>query len=117
LPIYFGKEDLRPGTYIFEGKAVLKEDEQQVWPFKQEFTISSQEAKKLNKEAVVKLVLPTWWNQAFYGLLAATIVSLILAIWRFTQQKAILKQQAYLQQEKQAALKNRQGVRDDDSEK
>lgn len=43
--------------------------------------------------------------------------SLILAIWRFTQQKATLKQQAYLQQEKQAALKNRQGVRDDDSEK
>ena len=109
----FGKEDVRPGTYIFEGKA----DEQQVWPFKQEFTISSQEAKKLNKEAVVKLVLPTWWNQAFYGLLVATIVSLILAIWRFTQQKATLKQQAYLQQEKQAALKNRQGVRDDDSEK
>ena len=32
----FGKEDVRPGTYIFEGKAVLKEDEQQVWPFKQE---------------------------------------------------------------------------------
>ena len=94
-----------------------KEDEQQVWPFKQEFTISSQEAKKLNKEAVVKLVLPTWWNQAFYGLLVATIVSLILAIWRFTQQKATLKQQAYLQQEKQAALKNRQGARDDDNEK
>lgn len=113
----FGKEDVRPGTYIFEGKAVLKEDEQQVWPFKQEFTISSQEAKKLNKEAVVKLVLPTWWNQAFYGLLAATIVSLILAIWRFTQQKATLKQQAYLQQEKQAALKNRQGARYDDNEK
>lgn len=113
----FGKEDVRPGTYIFEGKAVLKKDEQQVWPFKQEFTISSQEAKKLNKEAVVKLVLPTWWNQAFYGLLVATIVSLILAIWRFTQQKATLKQQAYLQQEKQAALKNRQGVRYDDNEK
>ena len=47
----------------------------------------------------MKLVLPTWWNQAFYGLLVATIVSLILAIWRFTQQKATLKQQAYLQQE------------------
>ena len=44
-------------------------------------------------------------ESSFYGLLAATIVSLILAIWRFTQQKAILKQQAYLQQEKQAALK------------
>ncbi|MEM5199101.1 DUF916 and DUF3324 domain-containing protein, partial [Enterococcus faecium] len=53
----------------------------------------------------------------FYGLLVATFVSLILAVWRFTQQKATLKQQAYLQQEKQAALKNRQGVRDDDSEK
>ncbi len=44
----FGKEDVRPGTYIFlKEKAVLKEDEQQVWPFKQEFTISSQEAKKI----------------------------------------------------------------------
>lgn len=40
-----------------------------------------------------------------------------LAIWRFTQQKATLKQQAYLQQEKQAALKNRQGARYDDNEK
>lgn len=55
-------------------------------------------------------------ESSFYGLLVATIVSLILAIWRFTQQKATLKQQAYLQQEKQAALKNRQGARDDDNE-
>ena len=40
-----GKQPLDAGTYIFTGRAILQQDEQQSWPFQQEFTINTREAK------------------------------------------------------------------------
>ena len=40
-----GKQPLDAGTYIFTGRAILQQDEQRSWPFQQEFTINTREAK------------------------------------------------------------------------
>ncbi|WP_430602608.1 hypothetical protein IGJ78_002430 [Enterococcus sp. DIV2447a] len=90
--IDLGKKNLQPGTYVFEGTARLKADENQGWHFKREFKITNQQAKALNKEASIKLVLPKWWIPTFYGLLAITVIAIILAIKMSFNQYLLLKQ-------------------------
>lgn len=46
-----GKQPLDAGTYIFTGRAILQQDEQQSWPFQQEFTINTREAKKIESRS------------------------------------------------------------------
>lgn len=87
-----GKQPLDAGTYIFTGRAILQQDEQRSWPFQQEFTINTREAKKLNQEATVKWVLPTWWLPTFYTLLVITIGAIYSVIWRNNYQKTSEKE-------------------------
>lgn len=87
-----GKQPLDAGTYIFTGRAILQQDEQQSWPFQQEFTINTREAKKLNQEATVKWVLPTWWLPTFYTLLVITIGAICSVIWLNNYQKTSEKE-------------------------
>ncbi|MEN2299998.1 DUF3324 domain-containing protein, partial [Enterococcus faecalis] len=54
-----GKQPRDAGTYIFTGRAILQQHEQHSWPFQQEVTINTREAKKLKQEATVKWLLPT----------------------------------------------------------
>ena len=87
-----GKQPLDAWTYIFTGRAILQPDEQQSWPFQQEFTINTREAKKLNQEATIKWVLPTWWLPTFYTLLVITIGAICSVIWRNNYQKTSEKE-------------------------
>ena len=76
-----GKQPLDAGTYIFTGRAILQQDEQQSWPFQQEFTINTREAK-IESRSYGQWVLPTWWLPTFYTLLVITIGAIYSVIWR-----------------------------------
>ncbi|MGC3150621.1 WxL protein host-binding domain-containing protein, partial [Enterococcus faecalis] len=66
LHLDLGKQPVDAVTYIFTGRAILQQQEQRSWPFQQEFTINTPDAKQLNQEATDKWVLPTWWFPSFY---------------------------------------------------
>lgn len=65
------KEELKPGTYVFEGKVKTSENE---WTFKKKFTITSEEAKKINQESVFKVQISNWLT------ISAVIAGLIVVI-------------------------------------
>lgn len=70
--IDWGKEIISPGKYVFEGSAKTGD---KVWKFKKAFTISAEKAEKMNKQAIVKFILPDWWKQ---GVLICTIITVLL---------------------------------------
>ncbi len=70
--VNWGKESIAAGTYVFEGYAKVKEKK---WQFKQEFEITAKTARKMNQQAVFKLILPDWWKQ---GTLICGIFSISL---------------------------------------
>ncbi|HHJ5066841.1 TPA: DUF916 and DUF3324 domain-containing protein [Enterococcus hirae] len=69
------KENLKPGTYIFEG--LVKTSDNQ-WKFKKAFTITSEEANKINDESVFKVYIP---NYLTYSVIIIGIITLIDTIY------------------------------------
>ncbi|MFP7291535.1 DUF916 and DUF3324 domain-containing protein [Enterococcus hirae] len=65
------KEELKPGTYVFLGTVKTSDNE---WKFKKKFTISAEEAKKINQESVFKVQIPNWLK------LSAILVGVITGI-------------------------------------
>lgn len=74
--------DFTAGTYVFTGKA---EADGKVWNWEEEFTISDDRAKKINKETVFKLVIPKWVPWVAAGLILS-LLGLILCLVRRQRQ-------------------------------
>lgn len=74
--------DFSPVTYVFTGKA---EADGKVWNWKEEFTVSGDTARKVNKETVFKLVIPGWAPWMAAGLVLALLVFLMVLIRRQRQ--------------------------------
>ncbi|EOZ5804855.1 DUF916 and DUF3324 domain-containing protein [Enterococcus faecium] len=68
------KEELKPGTYFFVGTVKTSDNE---WHFKKKFTISEEEAKKINDESVFKIQIPNWLK---YGSVIISILTVLLTI-------------------------------------
>ncbi|MFT0189756.1 DUF916 and DUF3324 domain-containing protein [Candidatus Enterococcus avicola] len=51
------KEEIKPGNYIFKGKAETKDNK---WEFTKKFTITKKQANTLNKNTVFKVSIPYW---------------------------------------------------------
>lgn len=80
----WGIQNVEAGTYVFEAKAKAGEKE---WLFEEEFTITRQQARQMNKEAVIKQVIPDWW---FYSVVAVGILTIVfmgLRVARWKQSK------------------------------
>ena len=75
----WNKEELKPGKYLFKGTVKTKE---KTWKFEKEFEIKEDQAKKINKESVFKLQIPTWLNISCILLLILLIVNIILLLIR-----------------------------------
>ncbi|EOS7985823.1 DUF3324 domain-containing protein, partial [Enterococcus hirae] len=53
--IDWGKEDLKPGKYLFKGTVKTAEN---TWNFERKFDIAGDKAKEINKQSVFKVILP-----------------------------------------------------------
>ncbi|MEC5317303.1 DUF916 and DUF3324 domain-containing protein [Enterococcus casseliflavus] len=62
------KEELKPGNYVFIGKVKTIDNE---WNLKKKFTISENQANKINQDSVFKIYIPDWLTLSviFVGLL------------------------------------------------
>lgn len=57
--IDWGKDDLKPGKYLFKGTVKTAEN---TWNFERKFDIAGDKAKEINKQSVFKVVLPNWFK-------------------------------------------------------
>ncbi|WP_261321855.1 DUF3324 domain-containing protein [Enterococcus raffinosus] len=73
------KEELKPGSYLFEGKVITKEDE---WTFKKKFSITETEAKEINNKSVFKIQIPAWLSYGSLIIACLTLISMVLVIKR-----------------------------------
>lgn len=73
------KEELKAGTYIFEGKVLTKKNK---WRFRKQFTITETEAKEINNKSVFKIQIPTWLTYGSIIIGCITLISTILVIKR-----------------------------------
>lgn len=73
------KEELKPGSYIFEGKVITKEDE---WTFKKKFSITETDAKEINNKSVFKIQIPAWLSYGSLIIACLTLISMVLVIKR-----------------------------------
>ena len=80
----WGIQTVEAGTYIFEAKAKAGDKE---WVFEEEFTITRQQARQLNKEAVIKQVVPDWWFYSVIGVGVLTVLFIGLRIARWKKTK------------------------------
>lgn len=86
LELDWGAGVLTAGTYKYKIHAQSNEKE---WTFEDSFTITQEEAKKLNEEAEVQVRIPQIWWKAFYGIVAVTVLSLLLIIIRAIRRKRL----------------------------
>ncbi|WP_086313711.1 hypothetical protein A5821_001244 [Enterococcus sp. 7F3_DIV0205] len=75
FPISWDNQELLPGKYMLDLVATTKDDE---WAFKQEFEITSKEAKKLTEEAIEVEKAPNYW--AIGGIIAGSILAVAIMI-------------------------------------
>lgn len=89
LPFSFpiGKEPLKSGKYLFEGKAKAAGKE---WTFKQAFEITDKQAQQLNQRASEKYVLPSYlyW---MIGLVAVAIISCFIFLLLRIKKRGVRK--------------------------
>ncbi|MGG5325520.1 hypothetical protein IGJ83_003201 [Enterococcus pernyi] len=80
------KENLKEGQYIFEG---LVESNGKSWKLEKEFTITSEEAKKINSESVFKVKIPEWLNYGACGLSVISILGTLYLLLRRKRQMVV----------------------------
>lgn len=78
------KEELKPGSYVFEGKVKTNDNE---WTFKKKFMITSEKAKEINTKSVFKVYIPNWITYSVYILVVISVVGTIYIIVRRKQIK------------------------------
>lgn len=81
VPFYLGGDELKPGKYTLDLTMTSHGDK---WHFKQNFTIVSKQAEKLNKTDV-DIVKINWWLIA--GIIGLIILLLILAYWLWQKKR------------------------------
>lgn len=81
VPFYLGGDELKPGKYTLDLTMTSHGDK---WHFKQNFTIVSKQAEKLNKTDV-DIVKINWWLIA--GIVGLIILLLILAYWLWQKKR------------------------------
>ena len=84
LELDWGAGVLAAGTYKYKIHAQSNDKE---WTFEDSFTITQEEAKKLNEEADVQVRVPQIWWKAFYGVAAITVISLLFITLRAVRRK------------------------------
>lgn len=77
------KEELKPGNYVFVGNVKTIDNE---WNLKKRFTISENEAEKINEDSVFKIQIPDWlkFSALLIGLL--TVINTVYLTLRKRQQ-------------------------------
>lgn len=102
FPVFLGEEQLKAGDYTLKmtAKAVDPKWEAKTWEWTQDFTITSEEARKLNEEAINDPHQETqWWLYALIGLGIVLILGLLLFL--------LLKRRKRKQREKEEAERRR----------
>lgn len=69
--IDWGLQEVSAGEYTFIGKVKGKA---KTWNFKEDFTITREMAKKMNKQTAFRIFIPSWWTTSFYVMGTATAV-------------------------------------------
>ena len=82
----WAKEDLKAGKYVFRGTV---EASGQTWSFDQEFEISAEKAKEINKESVFKIYIPNWLTFGSYGLSALSVLGTFYLVLRKRNKKEV----------------------------
>lgn len=82
--IDWGMLEVAAGEYTFTGKV---KGETKSWDFKQDFTITREMAKKMNKQTAFRVIIPEWWMQAFYGVGIVTVILGLLLVSRLIKRK------------------------------
>ncbi|MBE9855627.1 DUF3324 domain-containing protein, partial [Enterococcus faecalis] len=82
----WAKEDLKAGNYVFRGTV---EASGRVWKFDQEFKISAEKAKEINKESVFKIYIPNWLIFSSYGLSILSILGTFYLVLMKRNKKAV----------------------------
>ncbi|EOS7895641.1 DUF916 and DUF3324 domain-containing protein, partial [Enterococcus hirae] len=72
--IDWGKEDLKPGKYLFKGTVKTAEN---TWNFERKFDIAGDKAKEINKQSVFKVILPNWFKYSSVFLIILIILGTI----------------------------------------
>ncbi|EMF0458736.1 cell surface protein [Enterococcus hirae] len=72
--IDWGKEDLKPGKYLFKGTVKTAEN---TWNFERKFDIAGDKAKEINKQSVFKVILPNWFKYSSVFLIILIVLGTI----------------------------------------
>lgn len=72
--IDWGMQEVTAGEYTFIGKVT---GENNKWSFKQDFTITREMARKMNKQTAFRIFVPNWWTTSFYlaGIITAAVTA------------------------------------------
>lgn len=90
FPIFLEKGQMKAGDYTLKLTAKTEDPKWDAkrWEWSQDFTITSDEAKKLNSEAINDPQVPTpWWIYVLIGLGIVIIVILVLLLVKRTRDK------------------------------
>lgn len=82
--IDWGMQEVSAGEYTFIGKVKGKS---KTWDFKQDFTITREVARKMNKQSAFRIFIPEWWTTSFYVLGTVTAVVAAWLIIRLVKRK------------------------------
>lgn len=80
----WGMQEVSAGEYTFIGKV---KGETKTWNFKQDFAITREMAKKMNKQTAFRIFIPSWWTTSFYVLGTVTSVVIAWLVVRFVKRK------------------------------
>lgn len=82
--INWGMLEVAAGEYTFTGKI---KSETKSWDFKENFTITREMAKKLNKQTAFRLYIPDWWMSTFYVVIFISVTLVLLLTVRSIKRK------------------------------
>lgn len=82
--IDWGMLEVAAGEYTFTGKVKGKTKS---WEFKEDFTITREMAKKMNKQTAFRVIIPEGWMNAFYGAILLTVILALFLILRLIKRK------------------------------
>lgn len=86
--IDLGMKNVSSGEYVLK---VFAENIHGSWEFSEKFTISDNQAKKMNSETVFKLLTPNWVKYVSIGLGSLTLILAVIVSVRLVKWKKLLK--------------------------
>lgn len=75
----WGLAEMKPGTYVAKVTASSNTDK---WTFEKEFTVTDDQAKKINQDTITKLTLPMWLHIVFL-----LIVVVLCVLWVYSNKR------------------------------